>query len=180
MLQDGKKELELFKKYFGEYKIINNFKGVKMNVIERVKLVSVKPSGDGLRYALLSSDGEWYSTFDSKIGKYIESVSEGDTVEIVYEVNAKGFKNFSSIKLVENGELPEEEPPEEPPEEEGEEKPPLVKQRRGVDRIDKNCISAMQGALKLMEHLDLSKLKEEGIVEKFKALWEIIQEEIEK
>lgn len=146
-----------------------------MNVIKRVKLVSVKPVGDGLRYALLSSDGEWFSTFDSKVGKYIESVSEGDTVEIEYLQNAKGFKNFSSIKLVENGELPEE-----PPEEESEEKPPPIKQRRGIDRIDKNCISAMQGALKLMEHFDLSKLKEEGIVEKFKALWEIIQEEIGK
>ena len=169
-----------FKRVFGEYKIINNFKGVNMNVTKRVKLVSVKPAGDGLRYALLTSDGEWYSTFDSKIGKYIESVSEGDTVEIVYEVNAKGFSNFSSIKLVENGEVPDEEPPEERPQEkETEEKPP-VKQRRGIDRIDKNCISAMQGALKLMEHLDLSKLKEEGIVEKFKVLWEIIKEEIEK
>ena len=145
-----------------------------MNVTKRVKLVSVKPAGDGLRYALLTLDGEWYSTFDSKVGKYIESVSEGDTVEIEYIQNAKGFKNFSSIKLVENGELPEE-----PPEEEAQEKPRPV-QRRGIDRIDKNCISAMQGALKLMEQLDLGKLSEEGIVEKFKALWVLIKEEIEK
>lgn len=171
-------ELELFKKHFGEYKIINNFKGVKMNVTKRVKLVSVKPAGDGLRYALLSSDGEWYSTFDSKVGKYIESVSGGDTVEIEYVKNAKGFKNFSSVKLVENGE-PSEEPPEEPPDEKGEEKPP-VKQRRGIDRIDKNCISAGNMAVELMSLLDLSKLNEEGIVEKFKALWEIIKEEIER
>ncbi|MCK5614823.1 hypothetical protein KAR91_73860, partial [Candidatus Pacearchaeota archaeon] len=71
--------LDDFKRVFGEYKIINNFKGVKMNVTKRVKLVSVKPAGDGLRYALLTLDGEWYSTFDSKVGKYIESVSEGDT-----------------------------------------------------------------------------------------------------
>ena len=166
--------LDDFKRVFGEYKIINNFKGVKMNVTKRVKLVSVKPAGDGLRYALLTLDGEWYSTFDSKVGKYIESVSEGDTVEIEYIQNAKGFKNFSSIKLVENGELPEE-----PPEEEAQEKPRPV-QRRGIDRIDKNCISAMQGALKLMEQLDLGKLSEEGIVEKFKALWVLIKEEIEK
>jgi len=145
-----------------------------MNVTKRVKLVSVKPAGDGLRYALLSSDGEWFSTFDSKVGKYIEGVSEGDTVEIEYIQNAKGFKNFSSIKLVGNDELPEE-----PPEEEGVEKPP-VKQRRGIDRIDKNSISAMQGALGLMNLLDLSKMSEEGIGEKFKALWEMIKEEIEK
>ena len=178
------KELELFKKYFGEYKIINNFKGGKMNVIKRVKLISVKPAGDGLRYALLTSDGEWYSTFDSKVGKYIESVSEGDTVEIEYETNAKGFHNFSSIKLVEDTELPKEPPPEEPPQEEGEESPPPVKQRRGIDRIDKNCISAMQGALGLMGHLftdpNFSKLNEEQIVEKFKALWTLIEEEISK
>ena len=148
-----------------------------MKVTKRVKLVSVKPAGDGMRYALLTSDGEWYSTFDSKVGKYIESVSEGDTVEIEYETNAKGFKNFSSIKLVEDGEPPPEEPPEEESGEEPREKPP-IKQRRGIDRIDKNCISAMQGALKLMELLDLSKLDEEKIVEKFKALWEIIKEEI--
>jgi len=176
----SEEELALFKKYFGEYKIINNFKGVNMNVIKKVQIVSVKPSGDGMRYALMASDGEWYSTFDSKIGKYIESVSEGDSVEIEYETNAKGFKNFSSIKLVENGELPLEEPPnEEPPQEEREEKPRPI-QRRGIDRIDKNCISAMQGALKLMEQLDLGKLSEEGIVEKFKALWVLIKEEIEK
>ena len=31
-----------------------------------------------------------------------------------------------------------------------------------------------------MDHLDFSKVNEEGIVEKFKALWEIIKEEIEK
>ena len=148
-----------------------------MNVIKRVKLVSVKPVGDGMRYALLTSDGDWFSTFDSKVGKYIESVSEGDTVEIEYVKNAKGFSNFSSIKLVENGELPAEEPPEE----EREERLPVNKtQRRGIDRIDKNCISAMQGALKLMEQLDLGKLSEEGIVEKFKALWVLIKEEIEK
>ena len=145
-----------------------------MKVIKRVQIVSVKPSGDGMRYALMSSDGEWYSTFDSKVGKYIESVSEGDTVEIEYIQNAKGFKNFSSIKLVDDSELPEE-----PPEEESEEKPP-VKQRRGIDRIDKNCISAMQGALGLMGHLDLSKVNEEGIVEKFKALWSLIESEISK
>ena len=65
----SERELTLFKKYFGEYKIINNFKGVNMKVTKRVKLVSVKPAGEGLRYALLSSDGEWYSTFDSKVGK---------------------------------------------------------------------------------------------------------------
>ena len=151
-----------------------------MKVIKKAQIISLKPSGDGMRYALMSSDGEWYSTFDSKVGKYIESVSEGDTVEIEYETNAKGFKNFSSIKLVDNGELPPEEPPhEEPPREESVEKSP-VKQRRGIDRIDKNCISAMNGALDLMNHLDLSKLKEEGIVEKFKALWDLIKEEIEK
>ncbi|KKK49824.1 hypothetical protein LCGC14_3131160 [marine sediment metagenome] len=149
-----------------------------MKVIKKVQIVSVKPSGDGMRYALMSSDGEWYSTFDSKVGSYIESVSEGDTVEIEYVQNAKGFKNFSSIKLVDNdNEIQEEPPPEEPPREEREEKPP-VKQRRGIDRMDKNCISAMQGALKLMEHLDFSKMNEEKIVEKFKALWKIIEEEI--
>ena len=161
-----------FKRVFGEYKIINNFKGVNMKVVKKVQIVSVKPSGDGMRYALMSSDGEWYSTFDSKVGKYIESVSEGDTVEIEYVQNAKGFKNFSSIKLVENGELPEE-----PPEEEGGEKPP-IKQRRGIDRIDKNCVSAGNIAIELMKFFDLSKLKEEGIVEKLKALWELIEGEI--
>ncbi len=146
-----------------------------MNVTKKVQITSVKPVGDGMRYALMSSDGEWYSTFDSKVGKYIESVSEGDTVEIEYTVNERNFKNFTSVKLVENGELPAEEPPEE-----GREEKPRPVQRRGIDRIDKNCISAMQGALKLMEQLDLGKLSEEGIVEKFKALWVLIQEEIEK
>lgn len=158
---------------------------MSFKVTKRVKLVSVKPAGDGLRYALLTSDGEWYSTFDSKVGKYIESVSEGDTVEIEFIENAKGFKNFSSIKLVENGEPPPEEPPEEEAPERG---PKRLKpdrseqpvQRRGIDRIDKNCISAGNMAVELMGLLDLSKLKEEGIVEKFKALWEIIEEEIEK
>ena len=144
-----------------------------MNVTKKVQIVSVKPAGDGMRYALMASDGEWYSTFDSKVGKYIESVSEGDTVEIEYIQNAKGFKNFSSIKLVENGELPAEEPPEE-----GREEKPRPVQRRGIDRIDKNCISAMQGALKLMEHLDLSKMNEVEIVGKFKSVWKIVEEEI--
>ncbi len=150
-----------------------------MKVTKKLEVISVKPSGDGMRYAVMTTDKEWYSTFDQKTGKYVEALAQGDTVEIEYETNVKGFSNFSSIKLVDDEGVQEEPPPEEPPREEREEKPP-VKQRRGIDRMDKNCISAMQGALKLMEHLDFSKMKEEGIVEKFKGLWEIIKEEIEK
>ena len=144
-------------------------------VTKKIQILNVKPSGDGLRYSIMSTDGDWFSTFNQSTGKELVGLSEGDVVEIEYVVNKKGFSNFSSIKLVENGELP----PEEPPEEEREEKPRPA-QRRGIDRIDKNCISAMQGALKLMEQLDLGKLSEEGIVEKFKALWVLIKEEIEK
>lgn len=167
------KELALFRKYFGEYKIINNFKGGKMKVVKQLQIISIKPWQDTMKCSLKSSDDTWFSAFGKDVGKDLEGISQGDVVEIEYTVNERGFKNFTSVKLVEDSQLPDEEPPEE----EREEKPP-VKQRRGIDRVDKNCISAMQGALKLMEHLDLSKLKEEGIVEKFKALWEIIEEEI--
>ena len=166
-----------FKRVFGEYRIIKDFKGDNMKVTKKVQITSVKPIGDGMRYALMSSDGEWYSTFDSKVGSYIESISEGDTVEIEFNQNAKGFKNFSSIKLVDDEGL-QEELPEEPPEEEGVEKPRPA-QRRGVDRVDKNCISAGNMAIELMGLLDLTKFKEEGIVEKFQTLWKIIKEEIE-
>ena len=143
-----------------------------MKTVKQLQIISVKPWQDTMKCSLKSSDDTWFSAFGKDVGEKVKGLSQGDVVEIEYTVNDRNFKNFTSVKLVENGELPEE-----PPKEEGEEKPP-VKQRRGIDRIDKNCISAMNGALDLMNHLDLSKLKEEGIVEKFKALWEIIEGEI--
>ena len=173
------KELALFKKHFGEYRIIKDFKGEKMKVNKKLEVISVKPSGDGMRYAVMTTDKSWYSTFDQKIGKYVEALCQGDVVEIEFTQNAKGFSNFTSIKLVDDDKEFREEFPEEPPEEESVEKPRPA-QRRGIDRMDKNCISAGNMAIELMGLLDLSKLKEEGIVEKFKALWEIIKEEIEE
>lgn len=148
-----------------------------MRVTKQLQIISVKPWQDTMKCSLKTSDGDWFSAFGKDVSKDVEGISQGDVVEIEYTVNERGFSNFTSIKLVEDSELP----PDEAPGEKGEEKPPKpTTQRRGIDRIDKNCISAMQGALKLMELLDLSKLKEEGIVEKFKALWVLIKEEIER
>ena len=76
------KELELFKKHFGEYKIIKNFKGENMKVNKKLEVISVKPSGDGMRYAVMTTDKEWYSTFDQKIGTYVEALCQGDVVEL--------------------------------------------------------------------------------------------------
>ena len=147
-----------------------------MKVTKQLQIISIKPWQDTMKCSLKASDDTWFSAFGKDVSKSVEGIAQGDVVEIEYTTNERGFKNFTSVKLVENGELPPEEPPKE---EEREEKPRPV-QRRGIDRIDKNCISAMQGALKLMEQLDLGKLSEEGIVEKFKALWVLIKEEIEK
>lgn len=152
-----------------------------MKVIKQLQIISVKPWQDTMKCSLKSSDDTWFSAFGKDVSKQIEGIGQGDVVEIEYTVNERGFKNFTSIKLVENGKLPEE-----PPEEKGAETPPVKKegmgiiQRRSVDRLDKNCISAMQGALGLMGFMDFSKMNEEGIVEKFKAIWEIIEGEIGK
>ena len=158
-------------------------------VIKQLQIISVKPWQDTMKCSLKSSDGDWFSAFGKNVSKDVEGMSQGDVVEIEYTVNERGFSNYTSIKLVEDSQLPEEPPDEEPPQEEIPERgPKRLKpdrseqpvQRRGIDRIDKNCISAMQGALKLMDHLDFSKMNEEGIVEKFKALWVLIKEEIER
>lgn len=144
-----------------------------MKVTKQLQIISVKPWKDTMKCSLKSSDGDWFSAFGKDVSKDVEGLSQGDVVEIEYAVNERGFSNYTSIKLVDDSELPEE-----PPEEEPGEKPPPVKQRRGIDRIDKNCISAMQGALGLMGFIDFSKVNEEGVVEKFKALWTLIEEEI--
>ena len=149
-----------------------------MKVTKQLQIISIKPWQDTMKCSLKTSDDTWFSAFGKDVSKQVEGIAQGDVVEIEYTINDRGFKNFTSVKLVENGELPSEEPPEIPEEGYKSKSPPV--QRRGIDRIDKNCISAMQGALKLMEQLDLGKLSEEGIVEKFKALWVLIKGEIEK
>lgn len=152
-----------------------------MKVVKQLQIISIKPWQDTMKCSLKTSDDTWFSAFGKDVSKQVEGIAQGDVVEIEYTTNERGFKNFTSVKLVDDSKLPDEEPPEEGKdyEEGGVAKPP-VKQKRGIDRIDKNCISAMQGALKLMEQLDLGKLSEEGIVEKFKALWVLIKEEIER
>lgn len=171
------KELELFKKHFGEYKIINNFKGEKMKVVKQLQIISVKPWQDTMKCSLKTSDGDWFSAFGKDVSKEVEGIGQGDVVEIEYTVNERGFKNFTSVKLTEAEGAKESE--ETPPDEEGVEKPP-VQQRRGVERLDKNSISAGNMAIELMGLMDLSKMSEEGIVEKFKILWDMIKEDIEK
>lgn len=152
-----------------------------LRVVKQLQIISVKPWQDTMKCSLKSSDDTWFSAFGKDVGKDLEGISQGDVVEIEYTVNERGFKNFSSIKLVENGELP----PEEPLEEEGEEKPPKpTTQRRGVDRIDKNCISAMQGALKYLElEADCKDHKQYTVKElwqRYMALWNLHEERIDE
>lgn len=144
-------------------------------VTKQLQIISVKPWQDTMKCSLKTSDGDWFSAFGNNVSKDVEGIAQGDVVEIEYTVNERGFKNFTSVKLTEAEETKEETPPDE----EGVEKPP-VQQRRGVERLDKNSISAGSIAVELMGLFDLTKMDEEGIVEKFKGLWNIIKEEIEK
>ena len=171
------KELELFKKYFGEYKIIKN-RGEMMEqqqvftVTKKIQIVDVKPSGDGLRYSVMSSDGDWFSTFNQTTGKQLEGISEDDVVEIKYVVNKKGFSNFNSIKLVDDSELQEKAPGESQPE-----LPPIEKPKRTKDQ---NCIvkqSTGKIAAELMKSMDWSKISNDEIMGRFRAIWQIIYEE---
>lgn len=172
--------LDDFKRVFGEYKIIKSFKGDKMDkkqvfkVVKQLQIISVKPWQDTMKCSLKTSDGDWFSAFGSNVGKAVEGIAQGDVVEIEYTVNEKGFSNFTNIKLVED-----EKAEETPPDEEGVEKPP-VQQRRGVERLDKNSISAGNMAVELMGLFDTSKMSDDAIVEKFKILWDMIKEDIEK
>lgn len=146
-------------------------------VKQKIDAISIKPSQyGGNHYKIITTQGEQFSTFDKTAGDQITGIGEGDIVEVEYFVNPKGFKTFISLKLVDNDKgLQQEFPTQETPINK-ETTSPL--QKRSVDRLDKNCISAGNMAVELMGLLDFSKMNEEGIVEKFKALWEIIKEEI--
>ena len=146
-----------------------------LRVTKQLQIISVKPWQDTMKCSLKTSDGDWFSAFGKDVSKEVEGIAQGDVVEIEYTVNERGFKNFTSVKLTEAEGTKEETPPDE----EGMEKPP-VQQRRGVERLDKNSISAGSIAVELMAIFDTSKMSDEAIVEKFKILWELIEEEIEK
>ena len=183
-MSGSERELALFKKHFGEYKIIKSFKGDKMDkkqvlrVVKQLQIISVKPWQDTMKCSLKSSDGDWFSAFGKNVSKDVEGIAQGDVVEIEYTVNERGFNNYTSIKLTESEESKGTKE-ETPPDEEGVEKPP-IQQRRGVERLDKNSISAGSIAVELMGLFDLSKVADEAIVEKFKILWDMIKEDIEK
>ncbi len=147
-----------------------------LRVVKQLQIISVKPWEDTMKCSLKTSDGDWFSAFGKDVSKSVEGIAQGDVVEIEYTVNERGFKNFTSVKLTEAEGTKEETPPDE----EGVEKPPITQQRRGVERLDKNSISAGSIAVELMALMDLSKVSDEAIVEKFKILWDMIKEDIEK
>ena len=143
-------------------------------VVKQLQIISVKPWQDTMKCSIKTSDGDWFSAFGSNVGKAIEGIAQGDVVEIEYTVNEKGFSNFTNIKLVEDGKAEET-----PPDEEGVEKPRPA-QKRGIERMDKNSICAIQGTCELMKLLDLTKMSNIQVVERFKEIWDIILEEIER
>ena len=146
-----------------------------LRVTKQLQIISVKPWEDTMKCSLKTSDGDWFSAFGKDVSKELEGITQGDVVEIEYTVNERGFKNFTSVKLTEAEGTKEETPPDE----EGE-RPPVTQQRRGVERLDKNSISAGNMAVQLMGLFDTSKMSDEAIVEKFKILWDMIKEDIEK
>jgi len=106
-------DLDSFKRVFGPITII----GENMSkVTKKIQVIDIKPTQYGMKYAFMSTDEEWYSSFDKAIGKHLENLEEGDIVEVEYSVNKKGFQNFTTIKPVENDEEFQPESPEEEPE----------------------------------------------------------------
>lgn len=149
-----------------------------LRAVKQLQIISVKPWQDTMKCSLKTSDDDWFSAFGKDVSKEVEGIAQGDVVEIEYTVNERGFKNFTSVKLTEAKES--REPEETPPDEVGAEKPPVTQQKRGVERLDKNSISAGSIAVELMALFDTSKMSDDAIVEKFKILWDMIKEEIEK
>lgn len=84
-----------------------------MKVIKTIKALGCKQKGTPPSnwWFVSTTDGEIYSSFNSNIGEIVEGLAKGDTVNIEYQANEKGFKNISAIEK-EIDVLAEEESPE--------------------------------------------------------------------
>lgn len=90
--------LEQFEEVFGKIKIINKKGEEKMDVTKTLKQVGCKPKVGKNWWWVNTTDGEIYSTFDSDVGKQIETFKGGDVAHIHYQTNEKGFKNITAIE----------------------------------------------------------------------------------
>jgi len=66
----------------------------RMQVTKMIKRITAKEN----RWAVMTADSEWYSTFNPDIGRAIETIGEGNLAVIDYLENAKGFKNINEIR----------------------------------------------------------------------------------
>jgi len=84
-------------------------------VEKKIKSVTSKAVGDSIRWLVTTMDNDFYSTFDTNVGKKIEELNfqQGDTAEIEFITNKKGFKNITAIDKV--IQINESEAKEEPP-----------------------------------------------------------------
>lgn len=134
-----------------------------MKVIKKTKNIWVKDKGDSTLYGITTTDGLMYSTFDSTVGKYVESVAKGDVVEIEFTENEKGFKNFTSIKLVDDKDFTEE------------------KAEINKKETDKQYSIKKQAAAKvaswLLQSMDLDGKDNDDRLSLFKTLWNTIIKE---
>jgi len=84
-----------------------------MKVEKKIKSVTSKTVGDSIRWLVTTMDNEFYSTFDTNVGKKLEELNfqQGDTAEMEFITNKKGFKNITAIdKVIQVDELAEERP----------------------------------------------------------------------
>jgi len=78
-----------------------------MKIEKKIKSVTSKTVGDSIRWLVTTMDNEFYSTFNVDVGKKIEELNfqQGDTAEIEFITNKKGFKNVTAIdKVIQVGE----------------------------------------------------------------------------
>lgn len=146
--------------------------------IRKIKSISIAPKdtqyGEKILYTLVATDGDMFTTFKPNPGKKLEDFSEGDMVEIEFtesKKNDRTYRNFVSLKEVENDS--EFDPPDDSEPEEAEKGKPKSDKQADINRaVAVKAVGPASG------WFDLSKLTNKERAKFFVEFWKTIEDRL--